>query len=58
MADRPISWRVSSFSGQGSSCVEVRNDLCALRDSKDLNGPTLHAPGLRDLVRRVKSLRR
>jgi hypothetical protein len=56
MVNRPISWRASSFSGQGGSCVEVRNDLSALRDSKDPNGPMLHAPGLRGLVKRMKSL--
>jgi hypothetical protein len=27
-------WRSSSFSGSGGNCVEVRQDLTALRDSK------------------------
>lgn len=27
-------WRKSSKSDSGASCVEVRNDLAALRDSK------------------------
>lgn len=34
-------WRKSSRSDTGGSCVEVRNDLAALRDSKNPDGPTL-----------------
>ncbi|MFC5290470.1 DUF397 domain-containing protein [Actinokineospora guangxiensis] len=29
-----MQWRRSSKSGSGSNCVEVRQDLSALRDSK------------------------
>jgi hypothetical protein len=29
-----MNWRRSSFSGAGGDCVEVRQDLAALRDSK------------------------
>ena len=57
MADRPVLWRVSSHSGQGGSCVEIRNDLSAVRDSKDPDGVVLSAPGLLDLVKAVKSRR-
>ena len=57
MADRPVLWRVSSHSGQGGSCVEIRNDLSAVRDSKDPDGVVLSAPGLLDLVKTVKSQR-
>lgn len=37
-------WRKSSYSGgsgQGS-CVELRGDLAAVRDSKNPSGPTLN----------------
>jgi hypothetical protein len=57
MVDRPVSWRVSSHSGQGSSCVEVRNDLNAVRDSKDRSGVVLHIADLRQLIRAVKAQR-
>jgi len=53
MSDRPVTWRVSSFSGQ-ASCVEVRNDLGALRDSKDPDGHALQLAGVRELIRSVK----
>jgi hypothetical protein len=36
-----VSWRKSSFSGDGGNCVEIRQDLAAIRDSKNPNGPTL-----------------
>jgi len=35
------NWRKSSKSNTGGSCVEVRNDLAAIRDSKNPDGPTL-----------------
>jgi hypothetical protein len=57
MVDRPATWRVSSYSGQGGSCVEVRGDLCAVRDSKHPDGPSLHIEQLRELVRVAKTLR-
>jgi hypothetical protein len=34
-------WRKSSRSDHQGSCVEVRGDLAAVRDSKNLAGPTL-----------------
>jgi hypothetical protein len=36
-----MDWRKSSFSGDSGDCVEVRQDLAAVRDSKNPNGPTL-----------------
>jgi hypothetical protein len=41
---RDADWRISSFSGTGSSCVEVAANLpgiVAVRDSKDRRGPAL-----------------
>lgn len=40
-APRPLRWRTSSFSSNGTDCVEVSSDLAALRDSKNPAGPTL-----------------
>ncbi|OLF18060.1 DUF397 domain-containing protein [Actinophytocola xanthii] len=37
-----ITWRKSSKSDTGGQCVEVRNDLAALRDSKNPTGPALN----------------
>jgi hypothetical protein len=34
-------WRKSSKSDTGANCVEVRNDLAAIRDSKNPDGPVL-----------------
>lgn len=34
-------WRKSSRSETGANCVEVRNDLTAVRDSKNSTGPIL-----------------
>lgn len=48
-----ITWRKSSRSETGGQCVEVRNDLAALRDSKHAAGPTL---GL-DLSRLLHALK-
>lgn len=47
-------WRKSSKSDTGGSCVEVRNDLAAVRDSKNPAGPTLTAD-LTRLLTTVKS---
>jgi hypothetical protein len=43
-----MDWRKSSFSGDGGNCVQVRQDLAALRDSKDPDGRTLRVnlPGM------------
>jgi hypothetical protein len=34
-------WRKSTRSDSGSTCVEVRSDLRAIRDSKNPTGPAL-----------------
>jgi Domain of unknown function (DUF397) len=49
-----MTWRKSSFTNTGT-CVEVRGDLTALRDSKHTNGPVLTTPTLRSLIRDVKA---
>jgi hypothetical protein len=49
-----MDWRKSSFSGGGGNCVEVRQDLTAVRDSKNPAGPTLTAD-LSPLLAIVKS---
>jgi hypothetical protein len=36
-----MTWRKSSRSADAGQCVEVRNDLRAVRDSKNPDGPTL-----------------
>ncbi|OLF15347.1 DUF397 domain-containing protein [Actinophytocola xanthii] len=48
------SWRKSTRTNTGN-CVEVRNDLAALRDSKDRDGGSLAAGSLRSFLRAVKS---
>jgi hypothetical protein len=48
-----MDWRKSSFSGSGGNCVEIRQDLTALRDSKNPTGPTLAA----DLSRLLATVR-
>lgn len=49
-----MDWRKSSFSGSGGDCVQVRQDLAAIRDSKNRTGPTL-ATDLSRLLATVKS---
>jgi hypothetical protein len=49
-----MTWKKSSHSGQ-SACVEVRNDLTALRDSKNFDSPPLHTVDIRQLVRFAKT---
>lgn len=46
-------WRKSSRS-HTDSCVEVRKDLAALRDSKQPNGPTLPIRTLPAFIKGVK----
>lgn len=46
-------WRKSSFSGSGGNCLEVRQDLAAVRDSKNPAGPAL-AVDLSRLLTAVK----
>lgn len=47
-------WRKSSKSEAAGACVEVRNDLSAIRDSKNPTGPTMSAD-LSRLLTTVKS---
>lgn len=49
-----MDWRKSSFSGSGGNCVQVRQDLTAIRDSKNPLGPALRAE-LTGLVTAIKS---
>jgi hypothetical protein len=35
------TWRKASFSGQNAQCVTIRNDLSAMRDSKNPLGPVM-----------------
>lgn len=36
-----MEWRKSSFSGNSGECVEIRQDLTAVRDSKNPGGTAL-----------------
>jgi hypothetical protein len=36
-------WRKSSYTGNQGNCVEVAHTKDAVRDSKNPNGPVLHA---------------
>ena len=49
-----MNWRKSSFSGNSGECVEIRQDLAALRDSKNATGPALTVD-LTQLMASVKS---
>lgn len=49
-----MDWRKSSFSGSGGNCVQIRQDLAAIRDSKNATGPTL-AVDLSRLLATIKS---
>jgi hypothetical protein len=49
-----MDWRKSSFSGDGGNCVQLRQDLTAMRDSKNPDGPVL-AVDLSRLVAAVKA---
>ncbi len=50
-----MTWRKSSYSGQGGACVEVCGDLSAFRDSKNPDGPVLYTTGVRQMLRLVKA---
>lgn len=44
LSQSELTWRKSSYSGEGANCVEVANlpgGGRAVRDSKDPNGPIL-----------------
>jgi hypothetical protein len=49
-----MDWHKSSFSGDGGNCVQIRQDLAAVRDSKNAAGPSL-AVELARLVAVVKA---
>jgi hypothetical protein len=49
-----MTWRKSSYSSNGSSCVEVRRDLVAVRDSKHSGGPELRTD-IRSLVSAIRA---
>jgi hypothetical protein len=48
-----MDWRKSSFSGNSGNCVLIRQDLAAIRDSKNPHGPML-AVDLSGLLATVK----
>jgi hypothetical protein len=52
--DRSPRWRKSSRSGSGNACIELRNDLRAVRDSKNPGGPVLQVDDLNRLIATVK----
>lgn len=54
MMDDTTTWRKSTRSASQSNCVEVRNDLDALRDSKNQSGPEITV-NIRALVAALKS---
>lgn len=48
-------WRKSSYSGgEGGNCVEVNQDLTAIRDSKNPNGPVVTGD-VRALIEAIKA---
>lgn len=49
-----MTWRSSSYSDD-VNCVQVRGDLTAVRDSKDVRGQALKAPAFRAFVQNVKA---
>lgn len=49
-----MDWRKSSYSGNSGDCVQVRQDLAAIRDSKNLEGAML-AVDLSGLLATVKA---
>jgi hypothetical protein len=48
-------WRKSSYSGgENNACVEIKHDLTAIRDSKNLDGPVLYGD-IRALIAAIQS---
>jgi uncharacterized protein DUF397 len=43
MTHGPHRWHKSSYSGQGTNCVELAANLEEIRDSKNPAGPALRA---------------
>jgi hypothetical protein len=52
--NRSTRWRKSTRSGSGNACVEIRDDLHAVRDSKNPGGPVLTVRELSRLIETVK----
>lgn len=52
----PTEWKKAKASNGGGSCVELRNDLAAIRDSKNVDGETLNVQ-VRALVNWVEDSR-
>lgn len=53
MSTAQAEWRMSSWSSNGTNCVEVFHDLAALRDSKHPTGAVLRVD-VRGLVVSVR----
>lgn len=49
-APRPLRWRRSTFSSNGTDCVELAHDLAAVRDSKSPEGDVLRVDAVRLLA--------
>lgn len=47
-------WRTSSRSQNGANCVELRNTLDEIRDSKNATGPTMRGD-VRALTRMIRT---
>lgn len=48
-------WRKSSYSGgENNACVEIKDDLTAIRDSKNPDGPVLYGD-IRALIAAIQS---
>jgi hypothetical protein len=54
MTDLLDQWKKSSRSSGNGECVEVRGTMDALRDSKNISGPTLNVP-LSEFIAVVKA---
>lgn len=46
-------WRTSSFSGNNTNCVQVHRSCAVVRDSKNVDGPSL-AGDVASLVAAIK----
>lgn len=53
MATEPV-WRTSRWSANNANCVQVRDTLDQVRDSKNPTGPVLHAD-VPALLRAIRS---
>jgi hypothetical protein len=50
----PDTWRRASRSENGANCVELRNTLDEVRDSKNTTGPSLRG-NIRSLTQAIKN---